>query len=81
LFSPAQRKAMAIRDRRCRAEGCDIPAAWCEAHHAQRPWATGGCTDLAHGILLCSFLHHRAHDHRWDPSRLPNGDVRYTRRT
>jgi hypothetical protein len=81
LFSPAQRKAMAIRDRRCRAEGCDIPAAWCEAHHAQRPWATGGRTDLAHGILLCSFHHHRAHDHRWDPSRLPNGDVRYTRRT
>ena len=34
LFSPAQRRALAIRDRRCRAEGCDIPAAWCEAHHA-----------------------------------------------
>jgi hypothetical protein len=30
LFSPAQRKAMAIRDRTCRAEGCEIPAAWCE---------------------------------------------------
>jgi hypothetical protein len=30
LFSPAQRKALAIRDRECRAEGCDIPAAWCE---------------------------------------------------
>ena len=25
LFSPAQRKAMAIRDVTCRAEGCDIP--------------------------------------------------------
>jgi hypothetical protein len=27
LFSPAQRKAMAVRDRRCRAERCEIPAA------------------------------------------------------
>ncbi|MDX6359266.1 MAG: hypothetical protein QOH37_2320, partial [Nocardioidaceae bacterium] len=55
LFSPAQRKALAIRDRCCRAEGCDIPAAWCEAHHAHSPWSQGGRTDLAHGLLLCSF--------------------------
>ena len=30
LFSPAQRKAMIIRDRECRAHGCTIPATWCE---------------------------------------------------
>ncbi len=40
LFSPAQRKALAIRDRECRAVGCDIPAAWCEAHHLT-PWVQG----------------------------------------
>jgi hypothetical protein len=80
LFSPAQRKAMAIRDRRCRAQGCDIPAAWCEAHHAHKPWSHGGRTDLAHGLLLCSFHHHRAHDPTWNTNRLPNGDLRYTRR-
>ena len=81
LFSPAQRKALAIRDQSCRAEGCDIPAAWCEAHHAARPWQAGGRTDLADGLLLCSFHHHRAHDPRWDTSRLPHGDVRFNRRT
>jgi hypothetical protein len=81
LFSPAQRKALAIRDRHCRAEGCDIPAAWCEAHHASSPWSRGGRTDLAHGLLLCSFHHHRAHDDRFDDRRLANGDVRHTRRT
>jgi hypothetical protein len=81
LFSPAQRKALGIRDRRCRAEGCDIPAAWCEAHHAARPWAAGGRTDVADGVLLCSFHHHRTHDPTWDASRLPNGDLRYARRT
>ena len=81
LFSPAQRKAMAVRDRRCRAEGCDIPAAWCEAHHVTHPWSRGGLTDLADGVLLCSWHHHRAHDHRYDNRRLPSGDVRFSRRT
>jgi hypothetical protein len=81
LFSPAQRKALAVRDRRCRAEGCDIPAAWCEAHHAAAPWSQQGRTDLRDGLLLCSHHHHRAHDSRYESSRLPNGDVRYVRRT
>jgi hypothetical protein len=81
LFSPAQRKAMAIRDRVCRAENCDIPAAWCEAHHAAAPWSTDGRTDVKDGVLLCSFHHHRAHDPAWTADRLPSGDVRYRRRT
>jgi Domain of unknown function (DUF222) len=81
LFTPGQRKAMAVRDRRCRAEGCTIPASWCEAHHAARPWKTGGRTDLADGALLCSWHHHRAHDPRYKTRRLPNGDFRFHRRT
>jgi hypothetical protein len=80
LFTPPQRKALAIRDRHCRAEGCDIPAAWTEAHHLD-PWATGGRTDLDQGALLCSFHHHRAHDPRHQLTRMPNGDLRYHRRT
>jgi hypothetical protein len=81
LFSPIQRKAMAIRDVTCRAEGCEIPAAWCEAHHVGQPWARGGRTDLAEGALLCSFHHHRAHDHRYQTRRLPTGHLRFHRRT
>ena len=81
LFSSAQRKAMAIRDQHCRADGCDIPAAWCEAHHAGVPWAAGGKTDLADGVLLCSWHHHRAHDPRYDTRRQPNGDLTFHRRT
>ena len=41
LFTPAQRKALLLRDRECRAEGCTVPAAWCEAHHAGRPVVAG----------------------------------------
>lgn len=79
LYEKGQRRAMDLRDRQCRAEGCDIPAAWCEAHHLI-PWLQGGRTDLADGILLCSHHHHRAHDDRYLHDRLPNGDLRFHRR-
>jgi len=80
LFSPAQRKAMRLRDQRCRAEGCSIPARWCEAHHQTKPWSQGGKTDLDDGILHCKWHHHRAHDPRYHAEKLPNGDVRFSRR-
>jgi hypothetical protein len=51
LFSKAQRIAMGLRDRGCRAETCDRPPAWCEAHHDNTPWAKGGKTNLADGVL------------------------------
>jgi hypothetical protein len=80
LFSPAQRKALRIRDKACRGEGCTMPAAMCEAHHLQ-PWSQGGRTDLADGVLLCSHHHHVIHDTRFTATRLPNGDLRFHRRT
>ena len=86
LFAPAQRKALALRQPTCRAEGCSIPAPWCEAHHAGDPWSQRGRTDLAEGRLLCSFHHHLAHDPRYDLTCLPSperhldGRVRFHRR-
>ena len=80
LFSKDQRLAMGVRDGHCRARGCDIPAAWCEAHH-KREWCRGGRTDLDDGVLLCAWHHHRAHDPAFDTEHLPNGDVRFARRT
>ena len=80
LFTPGQRKALAIRDRECRADGCTIPATWCEAHHL-RPWSAGGKTDLDNGLLLCAHHHHLIHDDRYLHQRMPSGDLRFTRRT
>lgn len=80
LFSPAQRKALLVRDQTCRAEGCDVPGAWCEAHHRRDPWSEGGRTDLADGELLCSHHHHRVHDPRFRLERLADGDLRFHRR-
>ena len=79
LFTPAQRKALLIRDRTCRAEGCDVPGTWCDAHHLD-PWHHGGPTDLDNGVLLCSHHHHRIHETGYRTDRLPNGDLRLHRR-
>ena len=79
LYNATQRLAMAVRDKTCRAEGCDIPADWCEAHHLH-PWELGGRTDIEDGVLACSHHHHRFHDTRYLVERLPNGDFRFHRR-
>lgn len=79
LFDRHQRRAMVVRDRTCRAEGCTVPASWCEAHHLV-PWSQGGRTDLDDGVLLCSHHHHRVHDPAHEHERLANGDLRFRRR-
>lgn len=80
LFTAAQRRALLLRSATCEAEGCDIPGTWAEAHHWIE-WAQGGATDLDNAALLCSHHHHRAHDPTYLHERLPNGDIRFTRRT
>ncbi|MGI9156445.1 MAG: HNH endonuclease signature motif containing protein [Marmoricola sp.] len=80
LFTEAQSVLMAIRDHGCRAETGDRPPSWCEAHHYGTTWSQGGRTDLADGVLLCAFHHRLAHHATYDHQRLPNGDVRFTRR-
>ncbi|MFD4323939.1 HNH endonuclease [Nocardioides sp. NPDC058538] len=57
-----------------------MPGTWAEAHH-WIAWAQGGPTDLDNAALLCSHHHHRAHDAAYLHERLPNGDIRFTRRT
>lgn len=80
FFTPTQRTAMALQHLTCRAEGCEIPAPWCEAHHARDPWERGGRTDLAEGRPLCSWHHHRAHDPAYETRHLSDGRIRFHRR-
>ena len=51
------RRALAVRDLRCRFPGCDRPPPWCDAHHV-RHWANGGVTALSNLVLMC-WRHHR----------------------
>ncbi|MGC5076163.1 DUF222 domain-containing protein [Agrococcus sp. DT81.2] len=60
LFTRAQKRALAKRDKGCRVPGCGMPVAWCETHHIV-PWQLGGPTDVDNGILVCNFHHHEIH--------------------
>jgi len=55
VVSPAQRTALAVRDRGCGFPACDRPLVWCEAHHLVH-WLDGGPTDLANLVLLCRAI-------------------------
>ena len=68
LFTGRQRIALAARDGGCRWPGCDKPPAWTEAHHIT-PWAQGGNTDLADGVLLCRHHHMLLHNNHWNITR------------
>jgi hypothetical protein len=57
LATPAQRMALAARDKGCCFPGCDRPPAWCEAHHVDE-YRNGRPTSLWNLALLCGY-HHR----------------------
>ena len=80
LAHPIQHRALRLRDQGCQAEDCDAPAAWTEAHHL-KPWSEGGRTDMANMVLLCSSDHRRIHDPAYTNERLPDGRIRFMRRT
>jgi hypothetical protein len=80
LHTHHQRIALSIEQGGCTAEHCDRPAGWCHAHH-ETPWSAGGPTSVANGRLLCAFHHHRAHSPTYAAQRLPDGTVRFHRRT
>jgi hypothetical protein len=80
LFSESQRVALGLRFKACAADGCERPFAWCERHH-RRPWSQLGRTDLADAVPLCHFHHQRIHDTGFVHATLPDGSIRFSRRT
>ncbi len=69
LATPAQRTALALRDRGCII--CGLPAPECQTHHLAA-WTHGGATDIDNLVLLC-WAHHRAVDlNRWTIARHPD---------
>jgi hypothetical protein len=66
--SPAQWKALVVRDGGCVVPGCDRPATWCDAHHLVW-WTRGGATDLDNLALVCGYHHGLIHEHGWTLGR------------
>ena len=64
LFSPQQRKLLALRDAGCRFPGCDLPPAFTDAHHVVH-WGQGGETDMVNALLLCRYHHRAVHEGGW----------------
>ena len=63
--TPAQRRALGVRDGGCVFPGCDAPVGWCDAHHVTE-WDTDhGRTDLANLALLCRHHHGITHRTGW----------------
>jgi len=62
-FSRAQRLALAERDGGCAACGQNI--GYVEAHHINWWHRDTGPSDLANGMMLCSFCHHLVHREEW----------------
>jgi hypothetical protein len=59
IFTQNQRLAMIARDGGCSFPGCDVPPAWCQAHHVTDFKITRH-TRVDDGTLLCGY-HHREH--------------------
>ena len=76
--TPAQRRALTLRDRGCVFPGCDRPPGWCDGHHIVH-WADGGPTDIANLALLCNHHHTAIHEGGWTMTRAPNGALTFTR--
>ncbi len=51
--TPAQRIVLHARDRGCTFPGCTEPGYRCQVHHAKKPWARGGQTNVDEEVLAC----------------------------
>jgi len=58
-FTPAQRRALAVRDKGCVLCGCAVSRT--EAHHLEH-WIDGGETSVRNGALACPRCHRKLHE-------------------
>ncbi len=74
VISPAQRRALNVRDKGCRWPGCDRPASYTSGHHLVH-WTKGGPTDLDNLTLLCRRHHWLVHEGGWQLVKTDDGGM------
>jgi hypothetical protein len=62
--SPPTMRALRVRDKGCRAPGCNRQVNWCSPHHLIY-WSRGGPGKLPNLVLLCYFHHRLVHEGGW----------------
>lgn len=77
--SPAQYRAVLVRDRGCAIRGCAAPPWMCEVHH-RRHWADGGGTDIDNLVMVCRREHRLAHEGGFEVQAHPDGGFHLVRR-
>ncbi|MGH3515871.1 MAG: HNH endonuclease signature motif containing protein, partial [Haloechinothrix sp.] len=66
LVTPAQRRALNLRDRGCIHPGCTRPTRWTQAHHITERTKDQGPSDLSNMCLLCTEHHRLIHHSDWE---------------
>ena len=74
LATPAQARAIRIRDAGCIFPSCDRPAHWCDIHHIDG-FSKGGRTDVARMCCLCTRHHTLIHNSKWTIQINPDGTL------
>jgi hypothetical protein len=74
VISPAQRRALNVRDKGCRWPGCDRPASYTSGHHLVH-WTRGGTTDMDNLTLLCRRHHWLVHEAHWQLVKTDDGQM------
>jgi len=80
FFTPAQQRAIRVRDGGCVHPGCDAPARWTHIHHVEH-WDLAnlrGPTDLTNGASGCGEHHRLWHQPGWWIAADPDRPGRFT---
>ncbi|MGE5697736.1 MAG: DUF222 domain-containing protein, partial [Candidatus Sericytochromatia bacterium] len=73
LATAAQRLVLYATERGCSHPGCEVPAYWCQVHHAENDWAKGGKTNIDELTLSCGPHNRDVTDSGWHTRKCPDG--------
>jgi Domain of unknown function (DUF222) len=77
LATPAQRLVLYATERGCSHPGCDVPACWCQAHHAEKDWAAGGQTNIDELTLACGPHNRKVTKDGWKTRKRQDGTTEW----